>query len=581
MKRIWGALAALVIGATAVIGGIAAPAQAAPQDDVVALVNQQRASKGVAELRRDASLDAAAQEWAQTMRSTGSFQHSTNQWRAERIPGGWRTHGENIAYGYSSAGAVMNGWMNSQGHRDNILRSSYSRIGVGYVAQGNYWVQIFAGYDNDSIAVPGAIGSFWSSIGGHSSEVGSPVAAAVAYSQNGGGWAQEFTRGWIYVSAQTNAAAALRKGSAIFADYSASGSQYGPFGWPRFSERCSGSACVVGFDNGTIGWTAAAGVARVQGTAQQVYQAQGLDRGPLGAPAGVPAAVAGGSTQRFTGGVVYLSPAANTYLRSGSALQQRYAVLGGPSGPLGWPTGEETCAGSSCSISFEKGLLGWTPASGVRQVGATVLPAYRSAGGMSGWLGAPTGNYLQVGDRSAQEFQNGIVYVTPTATSLLRRGSAITQRYIQSGSQNSVFGWPTGSEKCGTATCSTDFEKGTIAWSASAGVHSNQGEFTAAHAESGGALGELGVPISPIASYSGGRAQNYERGYVYHQNGAAAAYALRKNSAIFQRYAQNGSQYGPYGWPTSRENCSTDACEITFERGRISWTASGGVREER
>ena len=57
----------------------------------------------------------------------------------------YRTAGENIAMGYSSAQAVMNGWMNSSGHRANILNSAYTRIGVGYVADGNYWVQEFTG----------------------------------------------------------------------------------------------------------------------------------------------------------------------------------------------------------------------------------------------------------------------------------------------------------------------------------------------------------------------------------------------------------------------------------------------------
>ena len=60
----------------------------------------------------------------------------------------YRTAGENIAKGQKNAEAVMNGWMNSAGHRSNILSSSYSRIGVGYAEDKNgtpLWVQIFAG----------------------------------------------------------------------------------------------------------------------------------------------------------------------------------------------------------------------------------------------------------------------------------------------------------------------------------------------------------------------------------------------------------------------------------------------------
>lgn len=57
----------------------------------------------------------------------------------------YRSAGENIAYGYSTPQSVVDGWMNSAGHRANILNSSYSRIGVGYVASGNYWTQWFIG----------------------------------------------------------------------------------------------------------------------------------------------------------------------------------------------------------------------------------------------------------------------------------------------------------------------------------------------------------------------------------------------------------------------------------------------------
>ena len=57
----------------------------------------------------------------------------------------YRTAGENIAMGYATPQAVVNGWMNSSGHRANILSASYTQIGVGYVAQGNYWTQLFIG----------------------------------------------------------------------------------------------------------------------------------------------------------------------------------------------------------------------------------------------------------------------------------------------------------------------------------------------------------------------------------------------------------------------------------------------------
>ncbi|MBQ2931950.1 MAG: hypothetical protein IJE62_03780 [Clostridia bacterium] len=57
----------------------------------------------------------------------------------------YKTAGENIARGQATPQAVVNGWMNSAGHRANILNASYNTIGVGYVADGNYWTQMFVG----------------------------------------------------------------------------------------------------------------------------------------------------------------------------------------------------------------------------------------------------------------------------------------------------------------------------------------------------------------------------------------------------------------------------------------------------
>ena len=55
----------------------------------------------------------------------------------------YKSAGENIAKGQASPQAVVNAWMNSSGHRANILNSTYTKIGVGYVAEGKYWTQMF------------------------------------------------------------------------------------------------------------------------------------------------------------------------------------------------------------------------------------------------------------------------------------------------------------------------------------------------------------------------------------------------------------------------------------------------------
>jgi putative cell wall-binding protein len=149
---IYAVVLGLMLGSGMAISPASAPtASAAEQEDkVLSRVNAERAANGLGPLTRDASIEAAAEEWAQHLSDSGTFVHSTSEWRSARIPAGWNSQGENIAKGYPNADSVMTGWMNSEGHRANILRGSYTRTGIGYVAAGNYWVQIFAGYSGDT-----------------------------------------------------------------------------------------------------------------------------------------------------------------------------------------------------------------------------------------------------------------------------------------------------------------------------------------------------------------------------------------------------------------------------------------------
>lgn len=121
---------------------------AAYEAEVVRLVNVERAKQGLAPLIQDWQLSRVARYKSQDMRDLGYFSHTSptygspfDMMRSFGIS--YRTAGENIAKGYQSPEAVVNGWMNSPGHRANILNSSYTHIGVGYVASGNYWTQMF------------------------------------------------------------------------------------------------------------------------------------------------------------------------------------------------------------------------------------------------------------------------------------------------------------------------------------------------------------------------------------------------------------------------------------------------------
>lgn len=129
-------------------GGSDAP-HADAEAEVLSIVNDRRAENGCGALERDSRLDTAARLHAEDMAVNDYFDHTSQDGRTPTD----RAHdqgyeggvGENIAYGYPDAEAVMEGWMNSEGHRANILNCDYDVIGIGaHDRDGTvYWVQMF------------------------------------------------------------------------------------------------------------------------------------------------------------------------------------------------------------------------------------------------------------------------------------------------------------------------------------------------------------------------------------------------------------------------------------------------------
>ena len=117
-------------------------------NDVLALVNSERAAAGLSALTLDSTLCKLADIRAKEI--VKSFSHTrpngSSCFTVFRENGvSYRYAGENLAYGQSSASAVMKAWMNSSGHRANILGKNFGKIGIScYIANGRkYWVQLF------------------------------------------------------------------------------------------------------------------------------------------------------------------------------------------------------------------------------------------------------------------------------------------------------------------------------------------------------------------------------------------------------------------------------------------------------
>ena len=120
------------------------------ENEVIRLVNAIRVENGLTPLRAHWELSRVARYKSQDMKDNRYFSHTSPTYGSpfqmiKSFGLSYRSAGENIARGQRTPQEVVNAWMNSAGHRANILNASFTHIGVGYVADGHYWTQMFLG----------------------------------------------------------------------------------------------------------------------------------------------------------------------------------------------------------------------------------------------------------------------------------------------------------------------------------------------------------------------------------------------------------------------------------------------------
>ncbi|MCA1054507.1 CAP domain-containing protein [Rossellomorea aquimaris] len=118
------------------------------EQKVVELTNQERAKQGLPALQVDAELSKVAKEKSRDMQANNYFSHNSPTYGSpfdmmKQFGIQYSSAGENIAMGQPTPEEVVQAWMNSEGHRKNIMNANYTHIGVGYVENGHYWTQQF------------------------------------------------------------------------------------------------------------------------------------------------------------------------------------------------------------------------------------------------------------------------------------------------------------------------------------------------------------------------------------------------------------------------------------------------------
>ncbi|MCX7593286.1 MAG: CAP domain-containing protein [Fischerella sp.] len=140
-----------------------APDNATFEKQVLELTNQERAKAGLQPLKGNAELDYAADKYAEEMSERGILSHTgpdgSLPWdRAKAVGYEAQTMGENIAAGQETPEQVVQAWMNSPGHRANILNPDFTELGVGF--HNNYWGQLFGSGDtNPASYIPSSANS--------------------------------------------------------------------------------------------------------------------------------------------------------------------------------------------------------------------------------------------------------------------------------------------------------------------------------------------------------------------------------------------------------------------------------------
>jgi len=211
-------------------------------------------------------------------------------------------------------------------------------------------------------------------------------------------------------------------------------------------------------------------------------------------------------------------PNADTTLSANykTAIDQRYAALGGATSFLGAPTGPEVSTGTGRTRTYTGGRLYWSPATGVHEVHGAILARYLSFGGPTGWLGFPTSDELPVTGGRESDFQRGRVYWS-AATGAHEVHGLILQRYLALRGP-SGYGLPVNDESTTPDRIGryNHFTAGrSIYWTPATGAHAVYGAIRSKWAALGWERSRLGYPTTDEFGILGGRESDFQHGRIW------------------------------------------------------------------
>ena len=402
---------------------------------------------------------------------------------------------------------------------------SGTKVRIDSVDGGGAWV---------TVSVPqntSAAGSAIAAVAARTPDLGASTSGVMCGLIEGGCY-QNFRGGAVIWSAGTGAHASLNGG--IRSTWQNSGFETGPLGYPTGAQTCGirDGGCYQNFQRGAILWSASTGAhLSLNGGIRAAYQNSGFENGPLGYPTGAQTCglINGGCYQNYQRGAILWSPATGAHVSPAGPIRTTYQNAKFETGTLGYPTGPQICGitANGCYQDFQGGAIHWTSTTGAHATIEDIRGAWATTGYETGRLGYPTSAETcgLVNGGCYQNFQGGAILWSAATGAQVSPTGAIRNTYSATGFERGGLGYPTGAETCGLVNggCYQNFQGGAILWSPTTGAHATGGE-------------------------------------------------------IRRAYATSGFETGRLGYPTSAETCTTTNCRQTYQRGTITWTPTTGAR---
>jgi hypothetical protein len=337
------------------------------------------------------------------------------------------------------------------------------------------------------------------------------------------------------------------------------------------------NSCAFEYTSAVATWEINAGTRFTSGPIAARYKSAGGVRGTLGPIARSSETIAGGSNgngarQKFRNGFVYRTPANTTFIVLND-MQTYYSQRGGPSGSLGWPTGDAACVDGECAQNFAGGYVISDSTGTFRVLDGAIADYIQANGGLNSPWGKPlsdaeTRTFGTHGSGRIQLFERGTVYEKNGTAYLVADSLAAALADVGGVAE---VGWPLAEPVRADGVLSQLYSAGSVVKVGSASGILVPANTLRALRRAGGLAGYLGTPTGDATTYRGkdgfvGTRQNFEGGVIVF--GARGAFAMPQ--AVWDVYRSKKGPRGTYGWPDSRAKATSSTWTQSFQRGAIT-----------